>query len=188
MVQKEKKRKKILQKLINPYLVMIIDEESFEEQIQVRISRLKVFVLGFSVIALVYSRQYLIVHELLRNEYFILALMSILGMMIMISGHSLLTLYLGLEIMSLSLYSLIATARDRAFAIEAALKYFVLGALSSGILLYGCSLIYGFAGSTNFNEIQNICSHCSNLKRSVSKFIFPIGIPWSKIAFHSYII
>jgi len=100
-------------------------------------STFKVFIAGFSIIALVYSRHYLSVHGLLRNEYFILALMSILGMLVMVSGHSLLTLYLGLEIMSLSLYALIATARDRAFAIEAALKYFVLGAIASGLLLYG---------------------------------------------------
>ena len=121
-------------------------------------STFKVFVLGFSVIALVYSRQYLIVHELLRNEYFILALMSILGMMVMISGHSLLTLYLGLEIMSLSLYSLIATARDRAFAIEAALKYFVLGAIASGLLLYGMSMIYGITGGLDIAQISNFAS------------------------------
>ena len=121
-------------------------------------STFKVFVLGFSVIALVYSRQYLIVHELLRNEYFILALMSILGMMVMISGHSLLTLYLGLEIMSLSLYGLIATARDRAFAIEAALKYFVLGAIASGLLLYGMSMIYGITGGLDIAQISNFAS------------------------------
>jgi len=121
-------------------------------------STFKVFVLGFSVIALVYSRQYLIVHELLRNEYFILALMSILGMMVMISGHSLLTLYLGLEIMSLSLYALIATARDRAFAIEAALKYFVLGAIASGLLLYGMSMIYGITGGLDIAQISNFAS------------------------------
>jgi NADH-quinone oxidoreductase subunit N len=97
-------------------------------------------------------------HDLLRNEYFILALMSILGMMIMVSGHSLLTLYLGLEIMSLSLYALIATARDRANAIEAALKYFVLGAIASGLLLYGMSMIYGISGSLDIAQISNFAS------------------------------
>ena len=90
-------------------------------------STFKVFIMGFAIITLVYSRHYLKAHNLLRNEYFILALMSILGMMVMVSGHSLLTLYLGLEIMSLSLYALIASARDRSEAIEAALKYFVFG-------------------------------------------------------------
>ena len=99
------------------------------------------------------------VHGLLRNEYFILALMSILGMLVMVSGHSLLTLYLGLEIMSLSLYALIATARDRAFAIEAALKYFVLGAIASGLLLYGMSMIYGITGKGN-GKISSSSTSC----------------------------
>ena len=111
--------------------------------------------MGFAIIALVYTRHYLKAHELLRNEYFILALMSILGMMVMVSGHSLLTLYMGLEIMSLSLYALIASARDRAVAIEAALKYFVLGAIASGLLLYGMSMIYGITGSLDIAQISN---------------------------------
>lgn len=118
-------------------------------------STFKVFIMGFAIIALVYSRHYLKAHELLRNEYFILALMSILGMMVMVSGHSLLTLYMGLEIMSLSLYALIASARDRAVAIEAALKYFVLGAIASGLLLYGMSMIYGITGSLDIAQISN---------------------------------
>ena len=121
-------------------------------------STFKVFIAGFSIIALVYSRHYLSVHGLLRNEYFILALMSILGMLVMVSGHSLLTLYLGLEIMSLSLYALIATARDRAFAIEAALKYFVLGAIASGLLLYGMSMIYGITGNLDIAQIASFAS------------------------------
>ena len=121
-------------------------------------STFKVFILGFAIIALAYTRHYLKVHDLLRNEYFILAMMSILGMLIMVSGHSLLTLYLGLEIMSLSLYALIATARDRTAAIEAALKYFVLGAIASGLLLYGMSMIYGISGSLNIAQISNFAS------------------------------
>jgi NADH-quinone oxidoreductase subunit N len=137
-------------------------------------STFKVFVLGFSVIALVYSRQYLIVHELLRNEYFILALMSILGMMVMISGHSLLTLYLGLEIMSLSLYALIATARDKTFAIEAALKYFVLGAIASGLLLYGMSMIYGITGGLDIAQISNFAS--SSTLESQETLILNFGL------------
>lgn len=121
-------------------------------------STFKVFILGFAIIALVYTRHYLKTHDLLRNEYFILAMMSILGMMVMVSGHSLLTLYLGLEIMSLSLYALIATARDRASAIEAALKYFVLGAIASGLLLYGMSMIYGISGSLDIAQISSFAS------------------------------
>ena len=118
-------------------------------------STFKVFIAGFSIVAMVYSRYYLRVHSLLRGEYFVLVLLSVLGMMVMASAHSLLTVYLGLEIMSLSLYTMIAIARDRAVAVEAALKYFVLGAIASGLLLYGMSMIYGVTGSLNIAEIAS---------------------------------
>ena len=113
----------------------------------------KVFMLISTMVAMVYSRHYLSQHSLFRGEYFVLVLLAVLGMMVMVSGYSLLTLYLGLEILSLSLYTLIAIARKRASAVEAALKYFVLGAIASGLLLYGMSMIYGISGSLNINEI-----------------------------------
>ncbi|HCJ98083.1 MAG TPA: NADH-quinone oxidoreductase subunit NuoN, partial [Gammaproteobacteria bacterium] len=103
-------------------------------------------------------RHYLTQHSLFRGEYFVLVLLSILGMMVMVSGYSLLTLYLGLEILSLSLYTLIAIARKRSGAIEAALKYFVLGAIASGLLLYGMSMIYGITGSINISDIAAFAS------------------------------
>ena len=118
-------------------------------------STFKVFIVGFSIVAMVYSRYYLRVHNLLKGEYFVLVLLSVLGMMVMASAHSLLTVYLGLEIMSLSLYTMIAIARDRAVAVEAALKYFVLGAIASGLLLYGMSMIYGVTGNLNIAEIAS---------------------------------
>jgi len=110
---------------------------------------------------LVYSRTYLNIHNLFKGEYFVLVLLSILGMMVMVSGYSLLTLYLGLEILSLSLYTLIAIARSRANAVEAGLKYFVLGAIASGLLLYGMSMIYGINGSLNIAEIAQFASGAS---------------------------
>ncbi len=116
-------------------------------------SYFKVFMMVFSIVALVYSRHYLRAHNLLKAEYFILSLLSVLGMMVMVSAHSMLTIYLGLEIMSLSLYTLIAMARERAVAVEAALKYFVLGAIASGLLLYGMSMIYGITGSLDIGQI-----------------------------------
>lgn len=118
----------------------------------------KVFMMGFAMVAMVYSRHYLTQHSLFRGEYFILVLLSVLGMMVMVSGYSLLTLYLGLEILSLSLYTLIAIARKRSAAIEAALKYFVLGAIASGLLLYGMSMIYGITGSLNIAEIATFAT------------------------------
>jgi NADH-quinone oxidoreductase subunit N len=103
--------------------------------------------------ALVYSRQYLLDRGLLRGEFMSLLLFSLLGMMILISANSFLTVYLGLELMSLCLYALVALNRDSPHATEAAMKYFVLGALSSGLLLYGMSMIYGATGTLALPEI-----------------------------------
>src|SRR6185369_7181544 len=103
--------------------------------------------------ALVYSRQYLLDRGLLRGEFVTLLLFSLLGMMIMISASSFLSVYLGLELMSLCLYALVALNRDSAAATEAAMKYFVLGALSSGLLLYGMSMIYGSTGTLTLTEV-----------------------------------
>ncbi len=103
--------------------------------------------------ALVYSRQYLFDRGLLRGEFMTLLLFSLLGMMILISAGSFLTVYLGLELMSLCLYALVALNRDSPVATEAAMKYFVLGALSSGLLLYGMSMIYGATGTLTLTEV-----------------------------------
>ena len=103
--------------------------------------------------ALLYSRQYLFERGLLQGEFITLLLFSLLGMMVMISAASFLTLFLGLELMSLCLYALVALNRDSALSTEAAMKYFVLGALSSGLLLYGMSMIYGATGTLNIYEV-----------------------------------
>jgi NADH-quinone oxidoreductase subunit N len=104
-------------------------------------------------VALVYSRQWLLDRGLLRGEFLTLLMFSLLGMMVMISANSFLTVYLGLELMSLCLYALVALNRDSAASTEAAMKYFVLGALSSGLLLYGMSMIYGATGTLTLNEV-----------------------------------
>ena len=105
-------------------------------------------VLGLvSLIVFFYSYDYLQEHELIKGEYFILMLFAVLGMQIMISANSLLTVYLGLELLSLSLYAMVAMNRASAIATEAAMKYFVLGALASGMLLYGISMLYGVSGT-----------------------------------------
>jgi NADH-quinone oxidoreductase subunit N len=127
----------------------------------------KVFMMAAAMVAMVYSRHYLLQHALLKGEYFVLVMLSILGMMVMVSGYSLLTLYLGLEILSLSLYTLIAIARNRAGAIEAALKYFVLGAIASGLLLYGMSMVYGISGSLNIAEIATFANNAELASREV---------------------
>lgn len=110
--------------------------------------------LGTSMM-LVYTRQYMQQRGMFRGEYYAMVLFALLGMMIMISGQSMLTIYMGLELLSLCLYSLVAFDRDNARATEAAMKYFVLGALASGMLLYGMSMIYGMTGSLNIAEISS---------------------------------
>ena len=115
---------------------------------------LKMFVYLVTASVFVYSREYLAIRQLFKGEFFVLALFAVLGMMVMISAHSLLTIYLGLELLSLSLYTLVALNRDSAESSEAAMKYFVLGAIASGILLYGMSMLYGAAGSLDISEID----------------------------------
>ena len=100
------------------------------------------------------SYNYVRVNNILKIEYPILILCSLLGMMVMISSNDLIVFYIGLELQSLALYVLASFNRDNILSSESGLKYFVLSALSSGLLLYGCSLIYGFSNSTNFNEIS----------------------------------
>jgi NADH-quinone oxidoreductase subunit N len=103
--------------------------------------------------ALAYSRQYLLDRGLLRGEFLTLLLFALLGMMVMMSANSFLSLYLGLELLSLCLYALVALNRDSASSVEAAMKYFVLGALASGLLLYGMSMIYGATGTLAITEV-----------------------------------
>lgn len=103
--------------------------------------------------ALVYSRRYLLERGLLRGEFLALLLFALLGVMVMVSANSFLTVYLGLELLSLCLYAMVALNRDAAVSTEAAMKYFVLGALASGLLLYGMSMIYGATGSLLLPEV-----------------------------------
>jgi NADH-quinone oxidoreductase subunit N len=105
------------------------------------------------MLAFVFSREYLTDRGLFKGEFLVLGLLALLGMMVMISAHSLLTIYLGLELLSLSLYGMVALDRDSPVASEAAMKYFVLGAIASGVLLYGMSLLYGITGTLDVGGI-----------------------------------
>ncbi len=113
----------------------------------------KVLVLLASILAVIVARSFLERQNTARFEYGILILFSTIGMMMMISANNLISLYVGLELQSLSLYVLASFMRDDTRATEAGLKYFVLGALASGMLLYGSSLVYGFSGTTSFDEL-----------------------------------
>ena len=118
-------------------------------------SLMKIITLIGAFLVLVISSNYLKTFKIFKIEYPILILSSVLGMMVMISSNDLMVFYIGLELQSLALYVLATFNRDQLKSSEAGLKYFVLSALSSGLLLYGCSLIYGFSGSTNFDVISN---------------------------------
>jgi NADH-quinone oxidoreductase subunit N len=119
---------------------------------------LKVMTYIGTAIMFVYTRHYLTLRGMFRGEYYALVLFAMVGMMIMISGQNFLTIYMGLELLSLCLYALVALDRDNARATEAAMKYFVLGALASGMLLYGMSMMYGATGSLNINEVGQALS------------------------------
>lgn len=119
---------------------------------------LKLFSYGAVAMTLIYSRSYATDRTMLSGnlggEFYVLALFALLGQMIMISANSMLIIYLGLELMSLSLYALIALRRDNAKATEAAMKYFILGALASGFMLYGISMLYGATGTLDLGELR----------------------------------
>jgi NADH-quinone oxidoreductase subunit N len=114
---------------------------------------LKLAAIGIVAVVFLYARDYLRQNQLMKGEFYLLGLFGLLGIMIMISANSLLTMYLGLETLSLSLYALVAFDRNSATAAESAMKYFVLGAIASGAFLYGVSWIYGLTGTLKFDEI-----------------------------------
>jgi len=119
---------------------------------------LKMFIIIISFGVFVYSREYLLARNIFKGEFYVLSLFSIAGMMLMVSANNLLMLYLGLELLSLCLYALVAFNRDDGNASEAAMKYFVLGAIASGMLLYGMSILYGLSGSLMLPEIAQAVS------------------------------
>ena len=114
---------------------------------------MKFLLIGSGIFVMLTSYKYIQITKINKIEYPILILSSILGMMVMISSNDLIVFYMGLELQSLALYVLASFNRDNLLSTESGLKYFVLSALSSGLLLYGCSLIYGFSETTNFNQI-----------------------------------
>jgi NADH-quinone oxidoreductase subunit N len=124
---------------------------------------LKLGTLIGSAIMLVYTRHYMIVRNMFSGEYYSLFLFATAGMMVMISGQNMLTIYMGLELLSLCVYALVALDRDNPKATEAAMKYFVLGALASGMLLYGMSMIYGVTGSLDLLTISAGLAHTQAL-------------------------
>ena len=153
---------------------------------------LKIFVCIAVAGVLIYSRSYVGARGMYRGELFVLALFATLGMMVMISASHLLLLYLGLELLSLCLYSMVALQRDSAVATEAAMKYFVLGALASGLLLYGMSMIYGATGTMQIGQIAAAIAGADNPKvwvlgLGVAFIVAGIGFKLGAVPFHMWV-
>lgn len=156
---------------------------------------LKIFTYIAAGLTLIYSRRYVTERSMLSGslggEFYVLALFSVLGQMVMISGNNFLVIYLGLELMSLSLYALVALRRDHPISTEAAMKYFVLGALASGFMLYGISMLYGATGALDLTEVAKaVASGAVNkpvlvfgLVFLVSGLAFKLGV----VPFHMWV-
>lgn len=153
---------------------------------------LKIAVTGFIGIVFLYSRDYLRANDLHKGEFYVLGLLGLLGMMIMISANSLLTMYMGLETLALSLYALVAIDRNNVTSAEAAMKYFVLGSIASGVLLYGISWIYGVTGSIQFHEIAAVISSDPSVNGlplwfGLAFLIVGISFKFGAVPFHMWV-
>jgi NADH-quinone oxidoreductase subunit N len=142
----------------------------------------KAFLLLTSMAAILISMNYLDYRKINTFEYSLLILLSVLGMLSLVSTYDLLSLYLGVELMSLSFYILAAYQRNSEFSGEAGLKYFILGAFSSGLLLFGSSMVYGFTGMTNFEDIATLISGLGSISDPISYNGIVIGILFISIA------
>jgi len=153
-----------------------------------RLSKLAILFLTFVV--LIYSYSYITERKMYRGEYFVLILNAVIGMMVMTSASHFLTIYIGLELLSLSLYTLVAMNRESDLATEAAMKYFVLGALASGMLLYGMSIIYGATGSLDIESIrsaiQGMESDDAMLILGLVFIVVGIGFKLGAVPFHMW--
>ena len=133
-----------------PHRVLLFDRTYVADELGV-VLKLAGFL--FVAVALLYSRDYLENRNIQRGEYYVLALTALLGVFVLVSANSLVTVYLGVELLALSVYAMVAFDRDSGVSAESAMKYFVLGAIASGMLLYGMSLIYGLTGTLDLGEI-----------------------------------
>jgi len=150
-------------------------------------SFMKILTIVSGIFVLLSSSKYVQVIKINKIEYPVLVLSSILGMMVMISSNDFILFYMGLELQSLALYVLASFNRDNILSSESGLKYFALSALSSGLLLYGCSLIYGFSGSTNFNLIaENINQNSYGLTFGIIFIISGLAFKISAVPFHMW--
>lgn len=152
---------------------------------------LKLFTLLVVAVVFVYSFGYLRDRSLLKGEYYLLGLFATLGMFVMISAHSMLTMYLGLELMSLALYAMTAFDRESPVAAESAMKYFVLGAIASGVMLYGMSLLYGATGTLQLDQIAAALSVEGGVTPAVllgtAFVVVGIAFKFGSVPFHNWV-
>lgn len=152
---------------------------------------LKIAICLISAAVFVYSRQYNQDRDIFKGEYYVLGLFGVAGMMVMASANHLLTLYLGLELMSLCLYAMIAFYRDDKLAVESAMKYFVLGALASSVLLYGMSLLYGLTGSLELATIRSTLAGADQsnvaIALAVVFIVVAVGFKLGAVPFHMWV-
>jgi NADH-quinone oxidoreductase subunit N len=146
---------------------------------------------GFVTMATVifYSQEYLEQRAMLGGEYYVLCLTALLGVFVLISANSLLTVYLGIELLSLSLYVLVAFDRDSGIAAEAAIKYFVLGAIASGALLYGMSILYGLTGTLDLDALSQLVSHgpSQGAMIGIAFVVVAIAFKFGAVPFHMWV-
>lgn len=149
----------------------------------------KIFIYIASFFAFLYSREYLKNRNVATSEYYLLGLLSVLGMSIMASGNTFLSMYLGLELLSLALYAMVAMHKDSNPAVEAAMKYFILGAFASGILLYGISLIYGVTGSIEMRTLASILQNRNDMVTMAAMVFIMSGLifKFGAVPFHMWV-
>lgn len=151
------------------------------------LSKLLIYV--FSFFSFIYAREYLVESKIASSEYFILGLFAVLGMSIMASAYTFLSMYLGLELLSLVLYAMVAMHKRSNVAIEAAMKYFVLGSLASGLLLYGISLLYGITGSIELSTVAKHLVEHQNIVAIVALIFVLSGLifKFGAVPFHMWV-
>jgi NADH-quinone oxidoreductase subunit N len=152
---------------------------------------LKIVAYGSVAVAFLYGHGYLQVRRILKGEYFVLGLFALLGIMVLVSANSLVTLYLGVELLALSLYALVAFNRDSGIAAEAAIKYFVLGSIASGALLYGMSIIYGVTGSLELGVISSAALQMPagqiGLLFGLAFIVVGVAFKFGAVPFHTWV-
>jgi NADH-quinone oxidoreductase subunit N len=152
---------------------------------------LKLFTVAVVAVTFIYSRDYLRLRGLFKGEYYVLGLFATLGILGMISAHSMLSLYLGLELMSLSLYALVAFNRESPIAAEAAMKYFILGAIATGCFLYGTSILYGVTGTFDLGEVARRAAELDGLDIhllvALSFILVGVAFKFGAVPFHMWL-